>query len=54
MKRFEYKLIYQDYANTKNGTILDIEKFLNLLGDLSWELCAIDWGCLIFKREIVK
>lgn len=50
MKKFEYKMQIQ--ANLATYTIDDIERDLNYEGRDGWELCAIDWGCLIFKREI--
>lgn len=50
MKRFEYKMVRQDALVQR--TVEDIELELNYEGANGWELCGIDWRCLIFKREI--
>lgn len=50
MKKFEYKLVHQDDINCES--VLTIQAAFNRIGELGWELCSIDWGCLIFKREI--
>lgn len=52
MKKFEYLLIEQ--SKYSQETLLDIQDKMDATGDEGWELCAIDWGCLIFKREIIK
>ncbi len=49
MKRFEYKAVdmlsrYPDKA--------DLHYELDCHGDDGWELCAIEYGFWIFKREV--
>lgn len=48
MKRWEYKMVRQAQLDAH-----DLEYELNILGRDGWELCSIDWGCCIFKREII-
>lgn len=50
MKKFEYKVILQSRFNGETTQIL--QDSFNACGEEGWELCGIDWGCLIFKREI--
>lgn len=45
-KSFEYKLVpTPDYPG--------IVPALKLLGEEGWELCGIEYGCFIFKRELI-
>lgn len=48
MKIFEYKV-----TSTRKGgtTFMQLEIDLNELGLEGWELCGIEYGAFIFKRE---
>jgi hypothetical protein len=48
MKRFEYCLKVPEDKLTYS----DITKALTSQGSLGWELCGIDYGAWIFKREL--
>lgn len=52
MKRFEYQFIKQSTLSLRTTDAL--LKYFNMHGADGWELCGIDYGCLIFKREIIK
>lgn len=52
MKRFEYQLIEQSGLSLRTAKAL--LEYFNTRGANGWELCGIDYGCLIFKREIIK
>jgi len=47
-KIFEYLLHPLDRDKNRH----EIEDALNRVGQDGWELCATDYGCFIFKREI--
>ena len=49
MKKYEYLLIPQPERPNRTTSISD---FLDGLGLDGWELCAIDYGCFIFKRVL--
>lgn len=49
MKLFEYKL---EKMPRGAKSIHAIEMILDNLGLDGWELCGIDYGCFILKREI--
>lgn len=46
-KRYEYHMVEQ----LPGKTAADIVAILNVIGSYGWELCAIDYGYFIFKRE---
>lgn len=49
MKKWEYKLVMMPKGG---ASLLDVERELNSHGSNGWELCATDYGCWIFKREV--
>jgi hypothetical protein len=49
MKKFEYSLV----ALPAKSTAAEIEKLLNGYGKAGWELCGMNYGSFIFKREVV-
>lgn len=46
-KRYEYHMVQQ----LPGKTVAGITDILNVLGSDGWEICAIDYGYFIFKRE---
>ena len=46
-KRYEYYMV----ERPPGKTVKEIIAMLNIIGNDSWELCAIDYGYFIFKRE---
>lgn len=46
-KRYEYHMVKQ----LPGKTVADIIAILNIIGSNGWELCSIDYGYFIFKRE---
>ena len=48
MKTFHYKVVCM-YCGGRDK--LDIEIELDAWGREGWELCAVEYGCWIFKRE---
>lgn len=49
MRKFEYKVV-----NMLGLTMVAREQALNANGAAGWELCAVDCGQYIFKREITN
>lgn len=45
--RYEYHKV----IHPPGKTVREIIAILNIIGNDSWELCAIDYGYFIFKRE---
>lgn len=50
-RQFEYAL---EPTPGRFESAAEIEMFLNEQGYEGWELCAIDYGCFILKREILE
>lgn len=46
-KRYEYYMV----ERPPGKTVKEIIAMLNIIGNDSWELCAIDYGYFTFKRE---
>jgi len=55
MKQFEYKWQKWDFNEIVDTPSSTLSKYLELMGEEGWELCAISPGdILFFKREIIK
>lgn len=49
-KKWEYKLVEQPGTSYP----VSIKEFLDTFGNEGWELCCHDYGCFIFKREVIN